>query len=171
MTASKPTKQKSTSPELIWDEYKYRHDLIWRHVIRSTLAVIGSISLLFSKDSNFNIAILGIPFYVFLSLGLVIYVLMTIAVLYKELQLFSKIKWIHRDFQNGHMKIYDIASAPPSKDDLKLTKMLSGEGFNRRVLLHVFLLLLISLVVFLYLTLGKDEVTATEGLRNFPFSL
>jgi hypothetical protein len=23
----------------VWDEYKYRHDLIWRHLIRSTVAI------------------------------------------------------------------------------------------------------------------------------------
>ena len=30
---------------LLWDEYKYRHDLIWRHLIRSTLALVALVTV------------------------------------------------------------------------------------------------------------------------------
>jgi len=33
---------------LIWDEYKYRHDLIWKHLIRSTIAVIALLTVAYS---------------------------------------------------------------------------------------------------------------------------
>ena len=53
---SSPSQENLKNPELkdagegsmLWDEYKYRHDLIWRHLIRSTLALVALVTVRYS---------------------------------------------------------------------------------------------------------------------------
>ena len=58
---------------LVWDEYKHRHDLIWRHLIRSTVAVIALITVSYSDKigSDRNL-------YTFAALLAVIYTIFSI---------------------------------------------------------------------------------------------
>ena len=110
---------------LIWDEYKYRHDLIWRHMIRTTLAVIGSITLPLTVSSSGQppnrsaVLILGIL------VALLLYLLLTFWIIRAELRLFGAIKTLYR----GHQKL---------KHELKHKE---ASGFNTRVKLLLILLL------------------------------
>ena len=94
---------------LIWDEYKYRHDLIWKHLIRSTIAVIGLITVPYSKtlipDNSFIVgaSILAIGYMIFNTL-----------VLHHEIELFEKIKERHRRRQNFYFRSHEKSKHIPS---------------------------------------------------------
>jgi hypothetical protein len=42
MTASNvdPSRSEGPSPDLVWDEYKYRHDICWRLILQATVGAI-----------------------------------------------------------------------------------------------------------------------------------
>jgi hypothetical protein len=144
--------------DLIWDEYKYRHDLIWKHLIRSTIAVIGSISLLFSDDVNFDAEAFGIPFFQVLSILIILYVLFTWFVIYRELILFDNIKRIHRRFQNRDLpqKIHeDKKTVIHEKEPKWYEKLFWESGFNQRVAIYLTFLFLIASLVCFYLNYDK----------------
>jgi hypothetical protein len=76
---------------LIWDEYKYRHDLIWKHLIRSTLAVFALIVVPYSSNLNANFALIVVA-----SLLAIGYIVFTYFIIRKELKLYISIKKLHR---------------------------------------------------------------------------
>lgn len=144
---------------LIWDEYKYRHDLIWKHLIRSTVAVLGAIALLFDTNVNFNKLLGGIPFFVVISGLVIFYVLFTYWVIYKELVLLYYIKSIHRNYQyNGYKipkKVNEIREIPKELISYRKWKFWKS-NFNVRVIVLLTILLIVSIIVFLYLVKGVD---------------
>ncbi len=126
---------------LIWDEYKYRHDLIWRHMIRTTLAVIGSITLPLTVEPSGQppdrpaILILGIL------VALLLYLLLTFWIISAELRLFGAIKTQYR----GHQKL---------KHELKHEEEESGfNTFKTRVNLLLILLLASAISNLMYWTI------------------
>ncbi|WP_297692797.1 hypothetical protein [uncultured Eudoraea sp.] len=86
---------KSEEGSLLWDEHKYRHDLIWKHLIRSTVAVIALVIVTYSK--NLSIDKILILLASVLAIG---YVIFTYVVIKKELVLFRNIELLHRKRQN-----------------------------------------------------------------------
>lgn len=85
---------------LLWDEYKYRHDLIWKQVIRSVIAVIGLITLpLYKEFKNEPVFIIGG------SLLVVFYMAFNFIIIGAELKLLDQVKDGHRKRQ---YKKYDM---------------------------------------------------------------
>jgi hypothetical protein len=97
----KPTEplplEKHEEGGLIWDEYKYRHDLVWKHLIRSTLALVALVTVRYSKDFNLDPAGPFVTFAWFAALG---YWFVTLVVIEPELRLLAKIRNLHRKRQN-----------------------------------------------------------------------
>lgn len=84
----------------IWDEYKYRHDLIWRKVHQFTIIMVSLgtapyVKLNLIKTGQDLIGLLPIIGTLFGILGAM--------VLNNELKLYSKIKKVHRALQNDSM--------------------------------------------------------------------
>src|SRR5216684_3780513 len=79
---------------MLWDEYKYRHDLIWRHLIRSTLALVALVTVRYSTafKPTFWLVIVASA----VALG---YWGVTLFAVEPELQLYKKIKNLHRERQ------------------------------------------------------------------------
>ena len=93
--------EKPDEASLIWDEYKYRHDLIWRHLIRSTLALVALITVPFANAFEENLALI-----IFAWLAALVYWRVTYTVVQVELRLFSEIKYLHRLRQSSHFQIH-----------------------------------------------------------------
>lgn len=137
----------------IWDEYKYRHDLIWKHLIRSTLAVIALITVQYSSTltvSNDPLLVIIAPILA------VAYILFTWRVVEKEIKLYSQIKVLHRLGQsinyNLHYNFEDISMsqtinlcAKPTNGVVKIEKELRG-SFSLRVRTYIFALFIISII-------------------------
>ena len=74
---------------LIWDEYKYRHDLIWKHMIRSTLAVIALITISFSTKFYVNAILVLVSCFL-----AICYIIFAMVVVHYEIKLLDKRKRI-----------------------------------------------------------------------------
>lgn len=92
---------------LIWDEYKYRHDLIWRHLIRSTVAVIALITVAYSTSFDGNEVL-----FVAAAFLAVVYSGFSIRVVNRELIHYWRVKRIH---QARQADIFDS----PKREKLK----------------------------------------------------
>ena len=95
---------------LLWDEYKYRHDLIWKHLIRSTTAVIALITVSFvdqfsGQDMLFVIA----------ALLAIVFTLFNFYIINNELAHYQKVKQLHRQRQNELYNLY-LEEPPLHKD-------------------------------------------------------
>ncbi len=152
----------SPDPEhdLIWDEYKYRHELIWKHMIRSTIVIIGIILLPFSKDYVTDQLKKEPSFLLLIGIAAIIYVLFTFIVINKEITLLEKIKAVHRRKQFLKFGIHKeyierIQEQEKSQTDEKgknsnqwLTR-LSRTNFRWRVNIFLMLLLVLAVVSFM----------------------
>jgi hypothetical protein len=104
-TPKKPLRKKLKPEELkdpaeaglLWDEYKYRHDLIWRHIIRSTLALVALLTVRYTKElgGNFSLSLVAWV----LAVG---YITFTILIVRRELQLLTQIRDLHRKRQSTY---------------------------------------------------------------------
>ncbi len=81
---------------LLWDEYKYRHELIWKHLIRSTIAVAILISLPYTTQFKAHqlIFILG-------GLLATTYTTFNFFLLRSEVQLLQIIKKLYWELQDN----------------------------------------------------------------------
>ena len=123
---------------LIWDEYKYRHDLIWRHLIRSTVAVIALISVSYSTAFINNKLL-----YIIAALLAVFYTVFSFIVLQSELKIFEQIKILHRSRQRI---LYNLHTGDePSKTEKALAGRFSMKA--RFYLLGLFVLTLAATIV------------------------
>ncbi len=134
-----PKKLDKHEAPLIWDEYKYRHDLIWRHMIRTTLAVIGSITLPLTVGSSGDPPDLPAVLIIGILVALLLYLLLTFWIISAELRLFNAIKTLYR----GHQKL---------KHELKHEEE-EESGFNTRVNLLLILLLASAISNLMYWTI------------------
>ncbi|NMM47698.1 hypothetical protein [Marinigracilibium pacificum] len=140
--------------ELIWDEYKYRHELIWKHMIRSSVIIIGIIILPFSKDFLQDKIVQTPWLLIFLGVASIIYILFTFHVINKELLLFEEIKIVHRRKQflkfGIHKKYNDQIwqEKEKKKQNQWLNKYL-GIGFQLRVNIYLGFLLIIAIISFI----------------------
>jgi hypothetical protein len=114
---------------LIWEEYKYRHDLIWRHLIRSTIVIFTLVTLEFTDLLKVQD--------IFIWLGFVFaagYNLFTLHVVAREIELLERIKEVHRRRQQI---LYGLDQSSQKEERL---------GFEGRVRLYL-LLLFIPIIV------------------------
>jgi hypothetical protein len=125
---------------LLWDEYTYRHDLIWRHLIRSTLVLVALVTVTYSKAFNLTIWVVGIAWIV--AVG---YWLITLLAIEPELQLYIKIKNLHRERQNHYFDLQ--LKKTLINDKLKWGKVFFVDDFSRRVAFFLLLLLVVMLFV------------------------
>jgi hypothetical protein len=112
-----PKQQVSTKSEigsdeahLLWDEYKYRHDLIWRHLIRSTVTVVALITVSYSTSFKADKTL-----FIIAALLAIIYTIFSFIVLDSELTLFTKIKVLHRQRQNDLYKLHTETQPLPKE--------------------------------------------------------
>jgi hypothetical protein len=131
--------------ELLWDEYKYRHDLIWRHIIRSTLALVALVTVRYSEAfDNPSNWLIGFAFFAAL-----IYWLITFITIDKELQLLEQVKAWHRYRQHVIFELHhERVDAKPEKrvqspgwGHIFVKKFLNFD-FPNRVFVYLVLLLL-----------------------------
>lgn len=119
--------------DLIWDEYKYRHDLIWKHLIRSTTAVVALLTVQFINEFD------GDPFLIFASFVIAIgYTAFTIWILGPELDLLNQVKEEHRKRQR-------ILYPSMHKDD-----RVRIVNFQTRVRFYIYSLLILSIAAAAY---------------------
>jgi hypothetical protein len=115
---------------LLWDEYKYRHDLIWRHMIRSTVALVVLLTLRYTTEFGDNY---------YLSVGgwflAVMYTGFTVLVVHNELELYDQIKKLHRKRQHYYFGLF------PEIHDKKRKR--TGSGFSSRVMFYLIVLFIL----------------------------
>jgi len=126
--------------KLIWEEYRYRHDLCWRLIFQISLAVVAILVIPYIRadiTDSVGLWILALP-----ALALVL-VLFSISRMRSELGILDKIRALHRKRQG---KVHHI----PWK---------SSGRFTRDVILYLVALGLVSIadmaaLVFLWLPPG-----------------
>jgi hypothetical protein len=106
------TKSRITPDEanLLWDEYKYRHDLIWKHLIRSTVVVVALITVSYSTEFEEDRIL-----FIIAALLAVGYTIFSFIVLNSELTLFEKIKVLHRRRQDDLYKLHTDTEPMPKE--------------------------------------------------------
>jgi len=117
--------------QYLWEEYKYRHDLIWQRIFRFTTAVVLISIIPYVQQ---KIADLLGPWILIAPLLATILAGFVLIVMRNELELFGKIKTAYRRQQN---KLLD--------DDLK-HDLSKKSDFDCLVLLYLSTLVVLSLV-------------------------
>lgn len=125
---------------LLWDEYKYRHDLIWRHLIRSTLALVVLVTVPYSTAFNFTFWLVVLAWLA--ALG---YWLMTLVVVEAELRLYIKVKSLHRQRQTHYFGLHE--EPIQIAESLQWGQIFLIDSFSRRVGVFLLLLLVATLIV------------------------
>lgn len=119
--------------QLLWDEYKYRHDHVWQTVFRLTAAaVIMSVLPYLHREIVIELGywVIGPPV---LSIVLLVFGFVRVS---EELALFDLIKATHREWQNERYQFF-----PDSAQNAAAAK-----GFNIHVKLYLGLLLGLTVV-------------------------
>lgn len=84
--------------QLLWEEYKYRHDLIWQRTFTFTTAII-LISILPYVQKE---VVLVLRWWILIAPVLAVCLAaFGLAVMLNELRIFSKIKCVYRGYQNA----------------------------------------------------------------------
>lgn len=127
---------------LLWDEYRYRHDLIWQHLIRSTLALVALVTVRYAEAFSKYSKLAVIAFFAALA-----YWLITALVIHRELRLFLPIKAWHRYRQHHYLNLHQhdqTACQMPDAEpvDQYSVRIYLEEGFARRVGCYLLLLFL-----------------------------
>jgi len=137
----------SNEADQIWDEYKYRHDLIWRHLIRSTVAVIALITV------GYSTAFTGHKMLFFFSALLAFaYSIFNLIVINSELKHYWKVRDQHAEFQRRRFG-FCVEQEETTNRWTKWRRLLSWSnrprrvrGFAGRVNAYLVVLLAISVV-------------------------
>jgi hypothetical protein len=117
--------------QYLWDEYKYRHDLIWQRIFRFTTAVVLISIIPYVQQQIASLLDIGILIAPVLATLLAVFVRIVIR---NELEVFRRIKTAYRRQQN---KLLD--------DDLKHDRDENGR-FEWLVLLYLAILGVLSVV-------------------------
>jgi hypothetical protein len=133
-----PKLKDAAEASILWDEYKYRHDLIWRHLIRSTLALVALVTVRYSTAFKLTVW-LGIIAWV-VAFG---YWLVTLLAVEPELRLYLQIKNLHRERQTYCFGLHEGLH----KQATKWGKVFLVDPFSRRVGIYLLLLLIAILLV------------------------
>ena len=152
---SSPSQENLKHPELkdagegsmLWDEYKYRHDLIWRHLIRSTLALVALVTVRYSTAFKPTVWLVIVAWA--MALG---YWVVTLFAVEPELRLFKQIKNLHRERQTLY---FGLREKTKQTNDMKWGKVFLVDAFSCRVGTYLLLLLVATLLVGLVALLDK----------------
>ena len=139
--AQSSSKKAVTGPDegnLVWDEYKYRHDLIWRHLIRSTLALVTLITIGYSTAFRATDAMVALA-----AVTAVGYAIITFLAVEPELRILQKIKQVHRSRQADALDVKWEDTQQPGDG---WGKPFLVDGFGRRVAVYLAFLLLTTVV-------------------------
>ena len=93
---------------LLWDEYKYRHQHCWKVVFQITIALVVISVIPYTQKEVVRVLQRGIMALPVLALGLVLF---SIVIMWRELALLSKVKIAYRHLQ-GQMNIVTHPSRP-----------------------------------------------------------
>jgi hypothetical protein len=170
---SSPSQENLKHPELkdagegsmLWDEYKYRHDLIWRHLIRSTLALVALVTVRYSTAFKPTVWLVTVAWV--MALG---YWVVTLFAVEPELRLFKQIKNLHRERQTLYFGLhgktkqawvvwvathFGLHGKTKQTNDMKWGKVFLVDAFSCRVGTYLLLLLVATLLVGLVALLDK----------------
>ena len=148
-SGSPPPGEPSSPPEidprvekwdLLWDEYKHRHDLVWRVVLQITTAavILSVVPYLAPKP-----IVLYLKNWVLLAPALaLLLVLFSMMVVYYELVLLGKIRTAHRLLQNN---MFEMGHTKPQEGDRKEIRAVLSTGFGFFTCAYLVLLALLSL--------------------------
>ena len=131
--------QSNAEGNLIWEEYKYRHDLIWRHLIRSTLALVGLVTVRYSTAFHPTPSLVTFAWAV--ALG---YWAVTLLAIEPELRLLTRIRNLHRERQKHCFGL--INKTTPIHDGMKWGSIFFLDHFAQRVGVYLLLLLIATLL-------------------------
>jgi len=151
---------------LLWDEYKYRHDLIWQHLIRSTLALVALATVRFVPEFS------GFPMLtVFAFFAALLYWVITFVAIDRELHLYLQVKAWHRFRQKYFLGLHDHDESAGRKPDFSSVNRRWGriyfdKGFPKRVGFYL-LLLLVGIILMAPICEMSNYVTSsTVPLSN-----
>jgi hypothetical protein len=122
--------------KLIWEEYKYRHDLVWKHLIRSTVVLVALVTIRYSKDFNLDPAS---SFVTFAWGAALVYWFITVVVIEPELGLLARVRNLHRERQNYCFGL--VNRITPIEGELGGGRIFLIDAFAQRVGFYLFLLL------------------------------
>ena len=120
---------------LIWEEYKYRHDMVWSHLIRSTLVLVALVTVRYATAFN-NLPSAFITFAWGAALA---YWFVTVVVIEPELGLLAKIRNLHRKRQKHCFGL--VNEINKIEDELGGGRIFCVDSFAQRVGFYLFLLL------------------------------
>jgi len=144
--------------QLVWDEYKYRHDLIWRHLIRSTLALVALITIGYSDAFRATNALV-----VLASVTAIVYAIITILVVEPELRILQKIKDVHRSRQADLLGVtWDDFTPQAGRRWRRWGAPFLADGFGGRVAVYLAVLLLATTVAGWMTYCDPDRPKATR---------
>jgi hypothetical protein len=136
--------------EYLWEEYRYRHDLVWKLVFRVTAVATALLLAPFLADKSVR-NVVG-NWLLFLPGLAIAVILIGFYVLSKELELLNNIRNAYRQVQNEalcHLQPPHWTPHPPPKpEELRLLKQLKELAFDARVTLFMLLLLLTAVAFF-----------------------
>lgn len=134
-----PKLEDTDEANLLWDEYKYRHDLIWRHLIRSTLALVALVTVRYSTAFSPTVSLVIFAWVV--ALG---YWGVTLIAIEPELRLLNKIRNLHRERQKHCFGL--IHKITTLNDEMKWGDIFFIDPFSGRVGVYLLLLLAATLL-------------------------
>jgi hypothetical protein len=143
----------------LWQEYQYRHDLVWQLVFRVT--AVATLLLIAPLLANQSVRDIVDGWLVALPVIAILVIVIAFFVLQRELQLLKKIKDAYREAQNQalvhhpHWTLHEFPSDEPDNEPnpfKKLRKIPGRLDFEHRVSLFL-LLILLAAVLFLFLFL------------------
>ena len=161
---------------MLWDEYKYRHDLIWRHLIRSTLALVALVTVRYSTAFKPTIWLVIVAWVMAFGFWVV-----TLFAVEPELRLFKQIKNLHRERQTLYFGLhgktkqawvvwvathFGLREKTKQTNDMKWGKVFLVDPFSYRVGIYLLLLLVATLLVGLVALLDNGPTLGfTFGLE------
>jgi len=126
--------QTTAEGELIWKEYTYRHDLIWRHLIRSTLVLVALVTVRYSKDFTLPPELITFAWGAAL-----VYWFITVVVIEPELGLLARVRNLHRERQKQCFG--QVNRITPIEGELRWGRIFQIDHFAQRVGFYLVLLL------------------------------
>ena len=133
--------------QLLWDEFKYRHDLIWRHLIRSTLALVVLATIGYSTSLH-----IGKPLVLLASAAAILYWVVTFITIEAELRLFQEIARLHTSRQRTCLAAKWTLEVEPERPPAAVElggpwgRPFVADSFGRRVMAYLALLFLTTII-------------------------
>lgn len=121
----------------LWNEYKYRHDMIWKLSFRTITACVVVSILPYTRSiivGKLNLAIFGLL--LLIPIGILVYSLYTIN---REIELLDEVKKKYRSIQRTYLNIEQEKSLKQGKS-----------GFGNRIKLVLNIILILAVINLLY---------------------